>query len=455
MKKFASLLFIMIIACCFVFTGCSGATVSMPQNYDNVCSNGGFVVGVGDYLYFANAYRSYSKLTDASDNDGDSVAQHSLKRVGVTDDTQKSLVLDDEDNIKFENVLNKIAGYETSNMFVVGEYLYFTSPNIHKNDSKDKDNYGKYEFELSSLFRIKLDGSGLKEIYTTETSSAKFYLTGGDEQSLLVYDDSKILKLDCSKNETKMTEVVDEVTGVVFPYDLQLDVEKIYYTVDREEDDDYTGNILKVLNLKTGDSQAVQGYSNNKETITLVAYTGNRLFYTRKGLRVAALYSNDFSAGLASEKLHKYEISSMNNTATLRVVGDIEGYDVNCFVFEYNNNIYKQDLEATNDNLAIKLTDLTDAKIAFVDGTYVYYTSASGIYRVSVLTDNIQQVVDMTTINTEKLDFDGRYVYFYAKVDGAESETEYLHRADVVACNNGLIKSECIAELLEDDIVDE
>lgn len=455
MKKFASLLFIMIIACCFVFTGCSGATVSMPQNYDNVYSNGGFVVGVGDYLYFANAYRSYSKLTDASDNDGDSVAQHSIKRVGVADDSQKSLVLDDEDNIKFENVLNKIAGYETSNMFVVGEYLYFTSPNIHKNDSKDKDNYGKYEFELSSLFRIKLDGSGLKEIYTTETSSAKFYLTGGDEQSLLVYDDSKILKLNCSKNETKMTEIVDEVTSVAFPYDWQLDVEKIYYTVDREEDDDFTGNILKVLDLESGESQAVQGYSNNKETITLVSYTGSRLFYTRTGLTKEALYSNDFSKGLASESEHKYEISSMNNTATLILISNIEGYDVNCFVFEYNNNIYSQDLEKKGDTYATKLTDLTDAEIAFVDGTYVYYTSASGIYRVSVVTKDIQQVADMTTINTDRLDFDGRYVYFYAKVDGAESETEYLHRADTFACDNGLIKSECIAELLEDDIVDE
>lgn len=455
MKKFASLLFIMIIACCFVFTGCSGATVSMPQNYDNVYSNGGFVVGVGDYLYFANAYRSYSKLTDASDNDGDSVAQHSIKRVGVANDSQKSLVLDDEDNIKFENMLNKIAGYETSNMFVVGEYLYFTSPNIHKNDSKDKDNYGKYEFELSSLFRIKLDGSGLKEIYTTETSSAKFYLTGGDEQSLLVYDDSKILKLNCSKNETKMTEIVDEVTSVAFPYDWQLDVEKIYYTVDREEDDDYTGNILKVLDLESGESQAVQGYSNNKETITLVSYTGSRLFYTRTGLTKEALYSNDFSNGFASESEHKYEISSMNNTATLILISNIEDHDVNCFVFEYNNNIYSQDLGKKGDTYATKLTDLTDAEIAFVDGTYVYYTSASGIYRVSVVTKDIQQVADMTTINTDRLDFDGRYVYFYAKVDGAESETEYLHRADTFACDNGLIKSECIAELLEDDIVDE
>ena len=311
MKKFTTLLFIMLVSCCFVISGCSGATLSMPQNYNTVTSNGGFVVGVGNYLYFANAFKAYSTLTTASDNDGDAVAQHSIKRVEVEDNAQKALVLDEDDAIKFENVLNKIAGYETSNMFVVGEYLYFTSPNIHKNDSKDAEKYNTYEFELSTLFRIKLDGSGFKEIFTTETSSAQFYLTGGENQTLLVFDDSKLMRLDCYSNSTKLETLIEDVDSVALPYNQQLEVKNLYYTTAREEGGNFTGNILNVINLETKETAAVSGYANDKETITLVAYTGERLFYTRTGLSVEALYSNDFSNGLSSQQIHKYQISSV------------------------------------------------------------------------------------------------------------------------------------------------
>ena len=44
------------------------------------------------------------------------------------------MVKKNENNNKtYQNVLNKVAGYETSNMYVANDYLYFTSPNIHKN----------------------------------------------------------------------------------------------------------------------------------------------------------------------------------------------------------------------------------------------------------------------------------------------------------------------------------
>lgn len=455
MKKFTSLLFLMLVACCFMFTGCSGATLTMPQNYNNVSSNGGFVVETGNFLYFANSYKSYSKLTEGYQNDGDEVAQASIKRVEQEANAQKTLVLDEEEKIKFENVLNKIAGYETSNMFVVGEYLYFTSPNIHKNDSKDPDKYGKYEFELSSLFRIKLDGSAFKELYTTETSTAKFYLTGGENKTLIVFDDEKIMQLECYKNATNLKELATDVKSTVFPYDQQLDITNIYYTVEREEESQFTGNVLKALDIKTGEIATVPGYSNNGETITLISYTGSRLFYTRTGLNVSALYSNDFTNGLSSQQVHKYEISSMKEGSSLKVISNVAGYDINCFVYEYNNNIYKQDLSATNDNAYVKLTNATDAKIAFVDGTYVYYTTADGIFRASALTGSIQQVSDLKTLNKDYIDFDGRYVYFYASLEGAKTDTQYLHRADVNACNNQLIKVECIAELLEEDIIEE
>ncbi|MBE7075187.1 MAG: hypothetical protein E7376_04335 [Clostridiales bacterium] len=454
MKKLSACIFLFIISFCFILTGCSGANIGMPENYLQVTSNGGFVVSVGNTLYFSNAYKSYSNLTEASDNDGDKVAQHSLKRVGVNSNDQKTLVENEEGKVEYANLVNKIAGYETSNIFVVGEYLYFTSPNIHKNDSKEAEDYNTYEFELSSLFKIKLDGSGLKEIYTTETSNAKFYLVGGEQKSILVFDDSKIMQLKCYENANSLTTLAEKVTSTIFPNNQGEELTNVYYTIAREEDDNFTGNIVKVLNVSTGEISDVSGYSKNGETITLISYDNNRLFYLRKGLpnQDDALYSNDFSNGYASEIRHKYTIDGFENGSDLLVVSNQE-YDVNVFVFEYNNNIFMQDLSSTVDTTAVKLTTET-SEIAFVSGTYVYYTTEAGIFRVSVLTKNTQQVSDKVA-NADAVDFDGRYVYFYASVDGSTSGSYYLHRADVEAANNNLVNVECISELLEEDIVEE
>ena len=173
MKKFTMFMVLLLVCACFVLSGCS-PKLDMPNNYTNVVSNGGFVVSAGNYMYFGNGYKGYSSLTDG-DNDGN-VNQYSLNRIKLDKTTHPKSTWfklekeDDEYNI--EKVAEKITAYETNNLYVVDQYLYFTSPNIHKN------NKNEHEYNLSSLFRIKLDGTGLKELYTTETAEAKFYLTG-------------------------------------------------------------------------------------------------------------------------------------------------------------------------------------------------------------------------------------------------------------------------------------
>ena len=77
MKKFGTLVLVLLFSLCFILTGCS-APLKMPTNYENVTSNGGFVVNVGNYLYFANGYKSYSSLKTASDNSGSGVGANSL-----------------------------------------------------------------------------------------------------------------------------------------------------------------------------------------------------------------------------------------------------------------------------------------------------------------------------------------------------------------------------------------
>ncbi len=458
MKKFTFAILTILVSVCFVLSGCSSTPLNMPTNYDVVTSNGGFVVGVGNYLYFGNAYKSYSDLTERSDNEGNGVKNKALNlnRVELNDNAQKSLKLDEKEKAKYENVVNKIAGYETSNMFVVGENLYFTSPNVHKNDSKDKDKYNTYEFNLNTLFKAKLDGTGLKEIYTTEKDGSKFCLTGGEKPTLLIYDNEKIMQVKCYEGATKTEKLAEKVKSTVFPYDNGVDFVDVYFTADREEGDLLTGDLVKKLNIKTGEITDVNNMATNKETITLISYNGERLFYTRTGgvSDRVGLFSNDFSTG-SSERLHRYnEEPNFTATSKIYLIKAGEYLKEDAFVFEYKDNLYVQNISG-NSEAAAKPITTEKSKIAFVDGTYVYYTTENGIYRVSVKTQKITQISDIKDFETSVLDFDGRYVYFYTKAENDTTGTKYLYRADVNTAEAGSVKTECIAELLEDDMKEE
>lgn len=454
MKKFTFAVLTILVSFCFILSGCSKAPLTMPQNCNVVYSNGGFVVGVDNYLYFGNAYKAYSDLKEKSDNEGEGVKDKALNlnRVELNNDAQKSLKLDEDEKANYENVISKIAGYDTSNMFVVGENLYFTSPNVHKNASKDKDKYNTYEFNLNTLFKIKLDGSGLKEIYTTEKDGSKFCLTGGEKPTLLIYDNEKIMQVKCYEGATKTETLAEKVKSTVFPYENGVDFVDVYFTADREEDDQLTGDLVKKLNIKTGEITAVNNMTAYKETITLISYNGERLFYTRTGgaENRKGLFSNDFSTG-SSEQKQRYDTSSFSATSKIYLIKAEEYLTEDIFVFEYNNKIYIQKVSADNDAASKQIT--TDkSTIAFVDGTYVYYTTENGIYRVSVLGDNtVTQISDNKDFQSGALDFDGRYVYFYAKAENDTTSTKYLYRADTFTAEAGSIKTECVAELLKAD----
>lgn len=442
MKKLTTLIFMLLISFCFVLTGCGEKPLTMPQNHSQVNSNGGFVVGSGNYLYFANAYNGYSNLKTKSDNNGKKVAQYSLKRLQTSTDNKWANLIKDETNAyNFENVINKIAGFETSGMYVINDYLYFTSPNVHKN----KDN--EYEFNLTSLFRIKLDGTGLKEILTTKQSNAQFYLT--KDGDLLINDDNKIQLIDLKNNSTSVKTLVNDIESVVFPNEEEQDVAWLYYTTSRAEEDFFTGNILNKVSVKTGDiSEDIS--STAGVTIKLIAQDYGRLFYTKSGKNLDGLYSNDFLSA-NSEIRHRTLTTGIEDSSDLMYAkSQTAEYDFDCFVFMYQDNLYIQLTSATNDSQAIKIT--TEATtLQFVNGSYVYYSTDKEICRYSVLTGKTQKIAEVTNMESSKMDFDGRYVYFFEKAENQSTETKYLYRADCFIES----EKECIAELLEEDVAEE
>ena len=447
MKKITTVLLMLLISMCFILSGC-GAPLKMPNNYTKVVSNGGFVVGAGDYAYVANAYQSYSNLTKKADNTGKGVAQYSINRtqLDVENPNQSyfNYLKTEDGTAKFELVLNKIAGYETSNMYVVGEYLYFTTPNVHKN----KQN--AYEFNLSTLFRVKLNGTDLKEIYTTKSSDAKFYLTGNENKQLLIFDDETIKVLDVYKKSTSVKNLIKDdvkVSEVVFPATEEQEVTYLYFTAEKENTL-ISGNRLCQLNITTGHVENEKVLANN--TFKILTYNFGTVFFVVTGNTESdGLYSATAETFTTGGTRHRYA----TDTTSLVYLKDAE-YNVDCFVFIYNNNPYIQLMTQTNDNQAVKLND-NSATLQFVDGTYVYYSTSEGIYKISVIEREALQISNMTEFDSKKMDFDGRYVYFFAKGEGQETETKYLYRADTFITEEDEIKTECFSKLLEKDIPEE
>jgi len=450
MRKISTIILMLLVSFCFILTGCGNEPLTMPTNHSNVVSNGGFVIGAGNYMYFANAYKSYSSLTESSENDGEKVAEFSLNRLELNRELENrswfNLVRDENGKTNFEKVTNKIAGYETNNMFVVNEYLYFTSPNVHKN----KEN--EHEFNLSTLFRIKLDGTGLTEVLTTKTAAPKFYLEGSQEKTLLIYDDSKIQMIDVQNNSKQLKTLAEDVTDVEFPTTEGQDIAWLYYTTARDEESPFAGNILNKVSLET--EEIVENVSANAgETISIIAQDHGRLFYTKTGGVQEGLFSNDFSNGSNSQKLHRTLTEGISDSSSFMYI-KCENPDNDAFVFLYKDNLYIQLMSATNDSQAQKVTSGATI-IQFSAGSYVYYTVDSSIYRYSVVDRVQKQISDKADTNTELIDFDGRYVYFFAKQDAPEdaeegetvSDTNYLFRADTYATEGMVI--ECIAEIAE------
>lgn len=447
MKKITSILLVLLLGVCLL-AGCS--SLEMPNGFNNVVSNGGFVVGAGDYMFFANGYKSYSSLTEKSDNDGD-VGAYSLNRTKIdrTASNRKwfDIEKDEDENAKIDLVAQKITAYQSANIYVVGEYIYFTSPNVHKSDKNE------YEFNLSSLFRVRLDGTGLCEFYTTVSSNAKFYLTGNEKQQLLIYDDETIKAVDVYKGETKVKTVLTtdvKVASVQFPSETGGEVAYLYFTVNRTTSG-FNGNLLYRFSVETGEAKEVKNVVGSNETITLLDYKNGVLFYSITNGNNDGIYSNStgFASGTNSIKHISFVDQGSDFSNVTYVKCDDEDY--NCFAFVYGGKLYIQPMSSNNIAQAIKLSDKADAKIQFVDNGYIYYSTSDGIYRVSVRQRIEQQLSAISDFNSDVMDFDGRFVYFFAKEENVTSETYYLYRADTYLDE---VRVECVAKLLEKDIAE-
>ena len=418
MKKYFGILLMGIFAVCLFFTGCT-KKLEMPSSLD-IKNNGGSVVTVGEYVYFANGYKSYGSLSSGDNRNNETLSN--ITRVK----TENSKIVYDKDGkvLNAETVNNKVAGYEYTNLYVVGDSLYFTTPNTLKN--VDREN----KFEYVSLFKMKLDGTSLKEVLTIEQDKPILHFTKISGQDYLFYtENSKLYSVALGKDTRSL--IASDVTNVVF--DTESEITTAYYTQNKPENQ--TGNILKTVNLLTKESKEVINLNN--VTFELKFLSNGNLFYTRTdSLADTIFYYNNFSNSLVSEEI----LIAATEITDLKYAGKtVAGGIVVTYV--YQENLY---VKVLNDPSYTGTTVEKDNSVsstaknilgAFDD--YVYYLTESGIYRVSYKNTEIEKISSKTDVKTNVFDYDGRNVYFFSKIDDEEKADDnyYMFTADTHYAN--------------------
>ncbi len=420
-KKFFKIIGFMCLAI-FAFTGC--ATVSNISNDkpNELIFNGGQIAQVGDYLYYANGYTAVGSADKDFAYDKSAGVSY-LNRINLTNGFGKPL--DPQKNT--EKVNSKVVGYENQYMFVLGDFVYFTSANTHKTSSLEN------AYNLVSFFRCRLNGDNMEEIFTSNTfdsSKSQFrVLKGSDEKYyFIVFDGKELSSIRLGDSLGGREVIATEVQSLTMPDEKDnYTVKEILYTVKKAEEDTSTSSEVEAYSVDyaTGEKKKATLAGT---TTTFVGRQGDIVFYTNS--TTAGAYQTYYKDLTKSSLVFSgdqtevfYDTASIKNIKAISKNDPLyAGY---VFIGGNSNSVMYKNM--VTGSTAEKLLDKESySDILFVDGDHVYYSTSTGIYRVSVKNRELETIVEMKDIVSGKCSYSNDYIYFYAKLEEDKNdETKY------------------------------
>lgn len=442
MKKKSFLLIIMLLCVTVIFASCSKAIFNDgPKADDRVIGNGGTAVIKGDYLYFTNAFTSQANVSVGGNKYGKDEPISGIYRTKLIDG---KIAVDEDGNPTGAQLLVKqIGGFENSNLYIVGEYLYYVTPKT-LNDADKNTLTG-----LLSFNRIKLDGSDHKELYSTNQTATEYSIACSNTTVyILINIDNNITLVTCD-NKVKTSTFAEGVSDIVLPSgELNSDFSKtVFYTkaVTINDDGLVNGNKIMKKNLTGGDEQVALV---NGKTYTLVANKNDRLYYTVDSI----LYSNNFNGKLTQygySQYTNYNILDDNNGVDKGVIATYSGSD-------YNTIVLLNDIQTTP---TIKLiadgqaSSETYSIISTTNNDVIYY-SGSNVYKKNIYDTSAPVLVgtfNLTIDSNTYIDCDGERIYYFAQVEDSNKTYYYLHVATLQEGAQG----QFIGVLHSDDILED
>lgn len=424
MKKFAYVLVLMLLSCTMIFAGCGAKGFkNNPNASDLVLGNGGLVVQQGEYLYFANGYDTYS-------NASKDMVKGGLYRTKL--DGQYFASLDEHDYLtNAEKVSGRLVGYEFGGIYLFDGYVYYATPNM------EKDKEGNTLRDYVDFYRVKVNGTDEKRIYTSDGSmtNGKWGMVKVDSTLyLVVYNGDSVVSVVANGKKHTATTMATDVTDVVFADNYEYNARDwqttdtdryIWYTRNTKEEETITGsNIFARCKLGTTEEETLL----NTDTYHVVDLKNDRV------------YVNVTDHNLGTTKLSSFAVSNVSDVRTFSLqnatnayVMDTKGNEL--VVFENNSVFELYSMNGLTARYEATLDDLTSATIVNVKAGHIYYVKDSVLKVIDILTKESEVVcgdsdVSMPT-DTALYDFDGRNIYFmHSYVGENETSNQYLTRFD-------------------------
>lgn len=471
MKKWTKVLCLCLLVGLFTIctlTGC--ATVgNVKNNYNELIYNGNSAVMVDGYLYYGNSFADISALS--GDGSYKASAKNSfLARVNTNAELSSKTI--DHSPKKVENVSTEVAGYSNSFMFVLGNQIYYATPNRQK---VSQDGNASYQYGYTCIYRSKLNGDNKKKLYTTSAEIKQIeVLKEGKTYYIVIFAGDKLVKINLSNS--KASTIAEGVTSVAMPKTFQKDKigstwgwnEFVYFTkaLSVESGSGATGNVVSRVKLSDGKVEEV--YNNNSD-ITFIGREKDVIFYTETNSGSAETYMKNMTTSNGSFANYDARIpSSISDihTVSVKTTEKDENGETQTktndlgWIYTVGSNLGYRTVGGRSGYVSFSDgTQFSTYKLLFVDGQMIYLSTTTGIFTVDLsnvfsgesTTVEAKAVVTMTAIHEGALyAFDGSYIYYYAKLEeiepekdenGEEKEPEtddnyYLYRAKVGRAEN-------------------
>ena len=453
-----------------------------------VSGNGGNAVIVGDYVYFIGNYVDTAEIS-YKQNEYNKVSHGALYRARL-DNNQESPTLglplyDDADREQTQPgyvphllkhrqlIVPKIAGFESSALYVFDKYLIYTSPNNTKN------RYGQLQTNKLDFFRVDLDGRNHTHIYTTSNdfvSASDFTVAyyGSKHIYILIKDGNNLRRVSVTGDVGKTSTISNKVTSFALPVvsaynhysgiDSETGVDPgnrslaesyrgamqfVYYTEELSEDDqkNYRGNILKRYRVSEGKSSVVIA----KEKVPFASFSvkalsNRRLLYTINE-NVTLSNSGTFLYMTAQNWGANDDVPFASSTRHNNLVSDtIQSEEQFYLPTEYNPASSDSIFASTaNDSLYIyrKLSGSSAVatyttipnvqSIIAITSSTVYFTGPSGtVMTVSLYGDNDAQSTGWTPDSLTRLTFFGNRIFYVKTFEADGNVTNSAMMIDLV-----------------------
>ena len=451
----------LICVCAVVFCACGGVAPlkNNPAKNDMVYSNGGIAVQKGDYIYYMNGFVSQADVTKASHNKYGNVVNGGIYRTKLDNG---SLIFDEDEKISnSECVVPKLAGYENGSLYIFGNKMFYSSPNVQKNK------YGELQNDLMNFYMINIDGTGNDKLYTSknEHTSVRYGMKKfGSKVYLLILDGQNLYKITISgSSASSAKKLASNVKDALWTEQQNYDATKtydnefdkyVYYTTPAE---DGAGNILAKVDITNG-KETILVENDKKTTYSLKAISHNKIYYTTTVGDISnVLYSNT----LTSDNVKDSQSTALlnNSYANYYVVNGGEG--------EYAGGIIASDSTngtkfVNNIDNSVKNISTEAHNLLFNNGSMIYTrTTTAMIYAIDLSKNVIEPKEILSTDAKAKtdeskyVDYTNRYILYYGEYKNSNDETKYyMHIVDMLSATEDTLANDyLLAKLKKSDIV--